>query len=157
MHDTPLDLTQVAWSPQKEVVRVFYKEMWDHANTSLVPGIFHPDFSFRGSLGPQLIGHQQFIGYVEFVTGALDRYTSDILDIAEEGDRVFAKLRFHGHHRRELFGIQATGRHVWWYGMPIFTFDGPLVRDLWVLGDIHGLIGRLKGDAEEAGRQAGSM
>jgi hypothetical protein len=29
--------------------------------------------------------------------------------------------------------------------MPIFTFEGGKVRDLYVLGDIHGLIGRLKG------------
>lgn len=29
--------------------------------------------------------------------------------------------------------------------MPIFAFDGPKVRDLFVLGDIYGLIGRLKG------------
>jgi len=37
MHDSPLDLTQATWSRQKEVVHVFYKEMWDHANTALVP------------------------------------------------------------------------------------------------------------------------
>ena len=30
--------------------------------------------------------------------------------------------------------------------MPIFTFDGTKVRDLYVLGDIHGLIGRLSGE-----------
>ena len=29
-------------------------------------------------------------------------------------------------------------------GMPIFTFSGPKVRDLYVLGDIYGLIERLK-------------
>ena len=28
--------------------------------------------------------------------------------------------------------------------MPIFTFAGGKVRDLYVLGDIHGLIARLK-------------
>ena len=145
MHEPTLDLTKTAWSHQKEVVRIFYKEMWDHANTALVPRIFHPDFTFRGSLGPQLVGHEQFIGYVKFVTGALDHYTSDILALVEERNQVFGKLRFHGHHRRELFDIAPTGRHVWWYGTPIFTFEGDLVRDLWVLGDIHGLIGRLKG------------
>ncbi len=146
MQDSALNLATVPWSPQKEKVRVFYKEMWDHADTALVPHLFHPDFTFRGSLGPSLVGHAQFIDYVRFVTGALDQYTSDILAIAEEGNQVFAKLRFHGLHRAELFGIPPTGRHVWWYGMPIFTFDGPLIRDLWVLGDIHGLVGRLKGD-----------
>ena len=145
MHDPILDLSQVPWSPRKEVVRAFYKDMWDHADVSLVPKLFHPDFTFRGSLGPTLTGHDQFIGYVRFVTGALREYTSDILAIAEEGNLVFAKLRFHGYHRAELFGIAPTGRHVWWHGMPVFTFEGPLIRDLWVLGDIHNLTARLRG------------
>ena len=154
MREPPLDLSQVPWSPRKEIVRIFYKEMWDHANVALVPQIFHPDFTFRGSLGPRLVGHRQFIGYVEFVTGALDRYTSDILAIGEEGNQVFGKLRFHGYHRRELFGVPPTGRHVWWYGAPIFTFDGDLVRDLWVLGDIYALVGRLTGEQLSVNRQA---
>ena len=154
MDEPLLDLTRVSWSHQKEIVRIFYKEMWDHADISLVPRIFHPDFTFRGSLGPRLVGHQQFIGYVEFVTGALERYTSDILAIGEEGNQVFGKLRFHGYHRRELFGVPPSGRHVWWYGTPIFTFDGDLVRDLWVLGDIHGLVERLKGASPGARESA---
>lgn len=144
MDEPTLDLECVDWTPQKEVVRIFYKELWDRPDVSLVPKIFHPDFTFRGSLGPTHVGHEQFISYVNFVTDALDNYTSDILAIAEEGNRVFAKLRFHGYHRKELFDIEATGRHVWWYGMPIFTFEGDLVSDLWVLGDIHGLIRRLR-------------
>jgi hypothetical protein len=150
MHEPALNLAAAPLSRHKEAVRVFYKEMWDHADVSLVPRIFHPDFTFRGSLGPELVGHEQFIGYVKFVTGALDRYTSDILVLVEEGDQVFGKVRFHGYHKQELFGVQPTGRHVWWYGTPIFTFDGELVSDLWVLGDIYGLIGRLN---EASGRQ----
>jgi predicted ester cyclase len=134
----------VVLSPQKEVVRVFFKEMWDKADKSLIPKIFHPDFTFRGSLGPVLRGYEQFAGYVDMVTGALSQYTSDILDMVEEGGKVYAKLRYHGYHRAELLGYQPTGRHVWWYGTPLFTFDGEKVRDLWVLGDVHGLIGRLK-------------
>jgi hypothetical protein len=145
MDEPALDFTGVTLSPQKEMVRVFYKEMWDHADKSLIPEIFHPDFTFRGSLGPTLKGHAQFAGYVDFVTGALGQYTSDILVMVEEGNRVSGKLRFHGYHRAPLFDCPPTGRHVWWYGTPIFTFDGAKVRDLWVLGDIHGLIARLKG------------
>ncbi|XVJ68543.1 MAG: ester cyclase [Rhizobacter sp.] len=146
MHENILDLKQLAWSPQKEAVRVFYKEMWDRADTSLVAKLFHPNFTFRGSLGPELVGHEQFIGYVRLVTGALGQYTSDILAMAEEGHQVFAKLRFHGIHRSELLGVAPTGRHVWWHGMPIFTFDGPLIRDLWVMGDLYNLASRLRGD-----------
>jgi len=146
MHDAVLELPTPKWSPQKEAVRVFYKEMWDHANTTLVQQLFHPEFTFRGSLGPQLVGHQQFVGYVKLVTSALGSYTSDILELGQEDNKVFGKLRFHGYHRRELFGVPPTGKHVWWYGTPIFTFEGTVIRDLWVLGDIHGLIARLRGE-----------
>jgi predicted ester cyclase len=148
MHEAPLDLKQMAWSPRKEAVRVFYKEMWDNADTSLVAKLFHPDFTFRGSLGPELVGHEQFIGYVRHVTGALGQYTTDILALAEEGNQVFAKVRFHGIHNRELLGVPASGRPVWWHGMPVFTFDGPLIRDLWVLGDLYNLVARLRGETE---------
>jgi len=140
-----MDFAGVTLTPQKEMVRVFYKELWDHADKSLIPQIFHRDFTFRGSLGPTLVGHAQFAGYVDYVTGALGDYTSDILAMVEEGNRVMAKLRFHGVHRMELFGVAPSGRHVWWHGAPLFSFENGKVRDLWVLGDIYGLIGRLQG------------
>ncbi len=134
-------------SRRKELVRVFYKDMWDHSDKSLIPSIFHCDFTFRGSLGPVLVGHDQFAAYVDMVTGALASYTSDILELVEEGDKVFGKMMFHGVHRAPLLGMAPTGRHIWWYGVPIFTFDGDKVRDLWVLGDVHGLIARLTSEA----------
>ena len=145
MDEPALSFEGVTLSPQKEVVRVFYKEMWDHADKSLIPQIFHEGFTFRGSLGPRLTGYEEFAGYVDYVTAALDQYTTDILALIEEDNRVSGKMRFHGFHRKELFGVQPSGRHVWWTGMPIFIFEGGKVRDLYVLGDIYGLIGRLKG------------
>ena len=154
MDGPALDFSGVTLSPQKETVRAFYKDLWDHADKRLIPKIFHEDFTFRGSLGPTLVGHDQFAGYVDWVTGALGQYTSDILAMIEEGNRVSGKLRFHGIHRREMFGVPPSGRHVWWIGMPIFTFEGAKVRDLYVLGDIHGLIGRLKGETVAGARPA---
>jgi predicted ester cyclase len=113
--------------------------MWDKPDKSLIPSLLHRDFTFRGSLGQVLQGHEHFADYIDFVNKALRKNTNDILNMVEEGDKVFAKLRYHGYHVGEFFGFQPTGRHVWWYGTPLFTFDGPKVRDLWVLGDIHGL------------------
>lgn len=133
----------IVLSPQKEVVRIFFKELWDKGNKGLIPSIFHIDFTFRGSLGVVLRGHQEFANYVDYVTGSLGEYTSDILDMVEEENKVFAKLQYRGYHKGELLGFQPTGQHVWWYGTPFFTFDGMKVRDLWVLGDVYGLMERL--------------
>jgi len=147
MDEPALAFDGVILSPQKEIVRRFYKDMWDRADKSLIPDIFHPDFTFRGSLGPALVGHAQFADYVDWVTDTFGNYRSDILAMIEEGHCVMGKLRFHGIHLKALFGVAPSGRHVWWIGMPIFTFDGGKVRDLYVLGDIHGLIGRLEGQS----------
>ncbi len=144
MQEPAMTFDGVKLTPQKELVRAFYKDLWDHADKTLIPHLFHRDFTFRGSLGPVLTGHEEFAGYVDLVTGALGDYTSDILDMVEEGNRVFGRLRFHGIHRKTLLGFPPTGRHVWWYGAPLFTFEGAKVRDLWVLGDVHGLMERLK-------------
>jgi predicted ester cyclase len=133
-----------ALSPQKEVVRKFYKDMWDYADKSLIPEIFHEDFTFRGSLGPVVVGHAQFAKYVDWVTNTFGKYTSDILNMVEEGDKVFGRLVFHGIHRKPVFGVEASNRHVSWNGAPLFTFDGPKVRDLWVLGDVYGLVSEMK-------------
>jgi len=74
-------------------------------------------------------------GYVHLVIGALGNYNPDILAMVEEGNQVFAKLPSHGIHQGELLGVQPTGRHVWCPGMPVFRFDGPLIRDL-CCGDV---------------------
>ena len=81
------------------------------------------------------------------MTTALGSYTSGILELVEEGQTVCGKLRFHGIHRAPLFGHALTGRHVWWFGAPIFQFEGTKVHDLWVLGDIHALWAQLRGDS----------
>jgi hypothetical protein len=36
MDESALDIEGLTLSPQKEVVRVFYKELWDHADKRLM-------------------------------------------------------------------------------------------------------------------------
>jgi hypothetical protein len=104
MDEPVLNLDGVVLSPQKELVRMFYKEMWDRTDKSLIPSIFHPDFTFRGSLGPSLVGHGQLAEYVDWITTAFGNYTTDMLVLIEEGNRVSGKMRFHGYHRQECSG-----------------------------------------------------
>lgn len=68
MDEPALEFEGVALTPQKETVRVFYKELWGRADNSVIPASFHADFTFRGSLGATLVGHDEFAGYVDRVT-----------------------------------------------------------------------------------------
>ncbi len=136
-------------SAQTDIVRLFYNQMWNRADKSRIPEIFHPDFTFRGSLGPVLVGHEQFAGYVDDVLRPLADYRCEILETTEEAERVVAKMLFHGTHRGEFMGFPPTGKRVEWHGSAHFTFRGGLVADLWVLGDVHGLLKLL--EANKAG------
>jgi predicted ester cyclase len=145
VNEAGIDLDPARLSHRKNMVRVFYEDVWDKGKLSLVPELFHPGFTFRGSLGPALVGHEQFNSYVTWLTAVLEGYTSDIISLVEEGDTIAGKLRFHGTHCGSLFGHAGTGRRVAWHGAPFFTFEGDRIRDLWVLGDVHSLLQQLSG------------
>lgn len=146
--ENEINLDPATLSPRKNMVRRFYKELWDRQDLSLLPELIHPDFTFRGSLGPVLVGHAQFGDYVRWLTAVLDNYTSDIYCLVEEGNTIAGKIRLSGTHSGQFFGFESTGRLLDWYGAPIFTFEGEKIRDLWVLGDIHGLLRQLSGGAD---------
>jgi predicted ester cyclase len=144
--------TATPLSSRKEIVRTFYQEMWNKADISLVAGLMHADVTFRGSLGPQLVGPAAVAGYVTSVTTALGQYTCDILDMTEEDDRIAVRLFFHGLHRGVFMGFAQTGQRVEWAGSAHFTFrddlnGNVLISDVWVLGDLHALIRQLQGQA----------
>ena len=126
-------------TPQKRLVRLFYDEMWNKADKSRIPEIFHSGFSFRGSLGPVLLGRAQFAGYVDDVVKALPDFRCEILEMVEEAERVVARMRFSGTHQGRLLGVPASGRPVAWDGSAHFRFRDGRVCDLWVLGDLQGL------------------
>ncbi len=133
--------------PIRSVVEHFYSDIWNQHDKSKIPVLLHNDFTFRGSLGQTKVGHVGFASYVDWVHSALEGYRCDILDLVIEGSKAFARMRFSGIHRGEFLGYQPTGKPVEWQGTALFSFDGDKVADLWVLGDIHGLLQLLEQNA----------
>jgi predicted ester cyclase len=123
-----------------EFVESFYRDIWNRNDKARIETLLRPDFKFRGSLGQLRTGHQGFLTYVDFVNEALADFRCDILDLVIEEPKAFARMRFSGIHRGELFGYSPTGKPVEWSGAALFTFLGDQVAELWVLGDVHGLL-----------------
>lgn len=132
----------------EQAVRDFYARVWNRIDKAAIPELFHPDFTFRGSLGPTTTGHAAFAAYVDMVTGALEGYRCTIRDLVSEDDRAFARMHFEGIHRGPFMGFAPTGKQVEWAGAALFTLKGGKIADLWVLGDVHGLIEGLTRNAE---------
>ena len=123
----------------KKQVRRFYEVLWDAHDREAIPSVLHKDFSFRGSLGQEKRGHDGFAEYVDMVHKALGEYKCIIEELVSEGDKVFAKMMFTGIHRDDFMGFPPTQKRVSWNGCALFTFDGELIKDVWVLGDLKSL------------------
>jgi predicted ester cyclase len=120
----------------RALVERFYDEVWNQADERAAREILHPNFIFRGSLGPELRGPDGFIDYLRSVRAALASFTCTIEDLIETPQRAAAKMLFRGTHRAPLFGVEATGREIAWSGAAFFKIKDDLIAELWVLGDI---------------------
>src|ERR1700733_7370885 len=86
-------------------VRRFYGELWGIPDLEVLPEIVHPDFTFRGSLGTQCRGRDEFADYVTAVTSALAEYECKIEQLVEQADVVVARMTFSGLHQARLLGV----------------------------------------------------
>lgn len=126
-----------------DIVKRFYEEIWNQGNLDAIPDICHREFAFRGSLGDTKHGHEGFADYVRYVRGALDDYRCHIEDVVAEGNRVFARMLFSGIHQGEFLGHAPTQKTLQWAGAALFSIDDDRIIELWVLGDLHGLLSQL--------------
>ena len=131
-----------------DIVNRFYAEIWNEGNLNAIPEICHEEITFRGSLGDTKHGHEGFAEYVTNVRRALGGYKCHIEETVVEGGRVFAKMMFVGTHRGEFLGYPPTQRSLEWAGAALFKIEDDRITELWVLGDLHGLIRQLAENAE---------
>jgi predicted ester cyclase len=130
-------------SENDHLIERFYNDMWNRFDTGLLIDVVSPEIRFRGSLGQTRTGIPELIEYVEFIRAFAPDFHNIVVDTISQGHRTFAKLSYTGTHRGELFGISPTGRRFEYSGAAVFTFDHNLISEVWVLGDIYGLLQQL--------------
>ncbi len=106
--------------PIRELVESSYEDLWNRQDPSRLHDILTPSFSFRGSLGVEKTGPEEFWDYVRYVVEPLGDYRCDIEVVVSGGQRALAKMWFSGIHRGELLGFQPTGKRVGWAGAVLF-------------------------------------
>jgi steroid delta-isomerase-like uncharacterized protein len=126
------------------LVEAFYERIWNAGDLAAAAGLLAEDFSFRGSLGSELVGVEAFLEYVRSVRSALEGYRCEILACVSEGNAAFAKMRFSGRQVGPFQGYPPTGKIVEWLGAALFRFERGTIAELWVLGDLAGLDAALR-------------
>lgn len=123
----------------RDLVKRFYKEIWNEGRKEAASEILSEDFKFRGSTGLSMIGGFHFLQYVDLIRRALSGYNCHIEEFLSEKDSACARMTFSGKHTGRFFGVKPTGKDLTWSGAAIFKFRANQICELWVLGDIDSI------------------
>jgi len=127
------------------LIEAWYHRMWNQWDKSVFAEILDPQIAFRGSLGQEKRGYAGLGEYMDGIRAAFPDFHNRIEEILSDGDKAFARLTYTGTHEGELFGIAPTHRRITYAGAAVFSFQAERIREVWVLGDVHGLLSQLRG------------
>lgn len=128
----------------RNLIQRFYEELWNPFNKRKIPDLLTEDVHFRGSLGQEKVGYAGFAEYMDMIQAAFPDFTNKVEEIISEGDRACARLTYSGTHCGEVFGIPPTNRRVEYAGVAVFRFRDGKIAEVWVLGDVYGLLQQLR-------------
>ena len=128
----------------EQLIARFYNDMWNRFDKSVFAEILDTNIRFRGSLGQTKVGFDEFGDYVDYIQNFAPDFHNTVLDTISDGHRTFARLSYTGTHHGEIFGVAPTGRSFEYAGAAIFSFEQNLITEVWVLGDIYGLLQQLQ-------------
>ncbi len=127
-----------------ELVRLFYDELWNRKNLEISDQILHEQVNFRGSLGQEMVGSAKVRDYVVSVTNSLANYKCEIQELIAEKEKAAVKVLFSGIHVQHFLGYEPTGKLVQWQGATFMKCNSAVLTEIWVLGDLQGLIANLE-------------
>ncbi|WP_175507724.1 ester cyclase [Nocardioides terrae] len=130
----------------------FYTDLWNRWDDRAVDSVLAPDFAFRGSLGTQTRGRDEWRRYRDLIRAGSSDFHNEVVallvdPVVEEGqERAAARLLYTGTHDGTLAGVPASGRRFAYAGGAFFTIGRGQLTSAWVLGDLVGLHAQLNGD-----------
>jgi predicted ester cyclase len=129
------------------LVRRFWRQVFDERDLTAAREMLTADFRWRGSLGSESEGVEDFLAYATAAQVAMPDLAVSIDEVAVIGSQVWARLRFSATHRRELLGQAGTGRRVSYVGQAVHDVrDGRLSR-VWVVADTLSLYRQMVAEA----------
>jgi len=120
-----------------------YYDMWNDGDFEKADALMHPDIHFRGALGFDMDGIDEFKSYAREVTHAFPGLYHATEIVVCEGERAAVYVLYTGSQKGKLFDIEPTGKRISYNGATFFTLDGNKFSRIRVLGDRYTLYEQL--------------
>ena len=125
------------------LIERFYDDLWNRWDDAAVDDVLSDGFSFRGSLGNETRGRDEWRRYRDLIRAGSSDFHNDVQELVVDGDRAAARLLYSGTHVGAFAGLPATGRRFTYAGAAFFTAADGRLASAWVLGDLAGVRAQL--------------
>lgn len=123
----------------KELVRLYYEELWNKQNKEYIDILFSDDIEFHGSLNIATSGKQMFENYMDTILKGIPNLYHGIETMVCEEDNIVVKAIYNGTHAGKIFDYEPTNNRIKYYGASFFKFQNEKIKSIWVLGDLASL------------------
>lgn len=126
----------------KNIVTKYY-EMWNTQNFDRAEEIFDRGMHFRGSIGIDTVGIEQFKDYANTILTAFSNLYHATEIIIGEDSQVAVYVSYIGTHSGKLFDYEPTGNKINYSGASFFKIKNGKITDIKVLGDRYSLYNQI--------------
>jgi predicted ester cyclase len=127
----------------KELVKLYYNELWNKQNKDYIDIVFDDNITFHGSLDISITGKENFKEYMNTILTGIPNLFHSIITMVCEEDTIAVKALYNGRHTGKLFDYEASNNKIVYNGASFFKFRDGKIVDVWVLGDLTTLIKQL--------------
>lgn len=123
----------------RDLVGRYYEQLWNEWNDTMVHEVLSAGFMFRGSLGTETRGRDEWRRYRDTVSSGASDFHNEVVQLVIDGDEAAARLAYTGTHTGRLADLPPTGRRFAYAGAAFFVARDGVLGCGWVLGDLAGL------------------
>lgn len=119
--------------------------MWNSHDFSKAETILSEGLRFRGSIGIETVGIEEFKEYAHTILTAFPNLYHATEIVISEGPQAAVYVTYTGTHKGKLFEYEPTENRINYSGASFFTIRNEKITDIKVLGDRYSLYNQIKG------------
>ena len=127
----------------KELVNLYYEELWNKKNKDFIDTLFDDNITFHGSLGLTCEGKKEFEAYMDMIHIAIPDLFHSVIDKVVDENTIAVRALYTGKHSGQLLNYEATNSRLRYNGATFFKFNEGKIQSIWVLGDLNALLKQL--------------
>lgn len=118
--------------------------MWNAHDFTKAEVIFSKELRFRGSIGIETVGIEEFRAYADTILTAFPNLYHATEIVIGEASQVAVYVTYTGTHKGKLFEYEPTENRINYSGASFFTIRDEKITDIKVLGDRYSLYNQIK-------------